>query len=154
MPMRKNTQFTEVRKLGRNDRIVELKTTPQARKKSLSLPETIEVRLIKKTIKGKEVSILTSMTDHRRYPPAEIAELYSHRWEIEVGYRTTCAHSIIHVILGFWLESAGTIPKRITHLQEEAIHHVLSIKREERIYPRAIKPKAKKYPNKKASQLN
>ncbi|MCU8262644.1 IS4 family transposase, partial [Vibrio vulnificus] len=44
---------------------------------------------------------------------------------------------------------AGTIPKRITHLQEEAIHHVLSIKREERIYPRAIKPKAKKYPNKK-----
>ncbi|MCU8147180.1 IS4-like element ISVvu2 family transposase [Vibrio vulnificus] len=206
MPMRKNTQFTEVRKLGRNDRIVELKTTPQARKKSLSLPETIEVRLIKKTIKGKEVSILTSMTDHRRYPPAEIAELYSHRWEIEVGYRemkssllnneftlrskkpemvkqelwglllsyniiryqmvnmakavpgiypnqlsfTTCAHSIIHVILGFWLESAGTIPKRITHLQEEAIHHVLSIKREERIYPRAIKPKAKKYPNKKS----
>ncbi|EHT4943408.1 IS4 family transposase, partial [Vibrio vulnificus] len=63
---------------------------------------------------------------------------------------TTCAHSIIHVILGFWLESAGTIPKRITHLQEEAIHHVLSIKREERIYPRAIKPKAKKYPNKKS----
>ncbi|MBN8088209.1 IS4 family transposase, partial [Vibrio vulnificus] len=63
---------------------------------------------------------------------------------------TTCAHSIIHVTLGFWLESA----KRITHLQEEAIHHVLSIKREERIYPRAIKPKAKKYPNKKASQLN
>lgn len=67
----------------------------------------------------------------------------------------TCAHSIIHVILGFLLASAGTIPKRITHLHEEVIHHVLPVIREERTYPRIVEPKAKKFPNKKkASQLN
>jgi IS4 transposase len=27
------------------------------------------------------------MTDAMRYPIADIADLYSHRWEIELGYR-------------------------------------------------------------------
>ncbi|WP_337914476.1 transposase, partial [Vibrio cholerae] len=31
--------------------------------------------------------LLTSMTDPKRYIGADIAELYSHRWEIELGYR-------------------------------------------------------------------
>ncbi|TKF83226.1 transposase, partial [Vibrio breoganii] len=43
--------------------------------------------LITKTIKGKEVRLLTFMTDSMRYPGKDIAELYSHRWEIELGYR-------------------------------------------------------------------
>ena len=211
MPMRKNTQYTEVRKLGRQDRIIAIKTSPQARKQCPGLPDDIEVRQVRKTIKGKEVVILTSMTDPLRYPSADIVDLYGHRWEIEVGYRemkssllnnaftlrskkadmvkqelwglllsynilryqmvnmakkipglhpnqlsfTTSAHAIIHVIYGFWLESAGSIPRGINHLLEEAEHHVLPIKREGRAYPRAVKPKAKKYPNKKnASQLN
>ncbi|ANP63586.1 IS4 family transposase [Vibrio diabolicus] len=211
IPMRKGTQYTVISKLGRNDKLVELKSNPQARKKFPDLPEAIQVRLITRTIKGKEVNIFTSMTDAMRYPSSEITDLYSHRWEIEVGYRemksallkneftlrskkpemvrqelwglllaynilryqmvnmassipglypnqlsfTTCAHAIIHLIHGFWLESAGTIPKRITHLIEETSHHVLPIKREDRIYPRAVKAKVRKYPNKKkASQLN
>ncbi|MCK6956738.1 transposase, partial [Enterobacter bugandensis] len=29
----------------------------------------------------------TSMTDAMRYPGGEMADLYSHRWEIELGYR-------------------------------------------------------------------
>ncbi|TKF86767.1 hypothetical protein FCV82_12670, partial [Vibrio breoganii] len=37
--------------------------------------------LITKTIEGKEVRLLTSMTDSMRYPGKDIAELYSHRWE-------------------------------------------------------------------------
>jgi hypothetical protein len=211
MPMRKGTQYSVVSKLGRNDKIIALQSSPQARKKYSDLSKTVEVRLITRTIKGKEVNILTSMTDAMRYPSAEIADLYSHRWEIEVGYRemkssllkneftlrskkpemvhqelwglllsyniiryqmvnmakqipglhanqlsfTTSAHAIIHLIHSFWLEAAGTIPKRINNLLEEASHHVLPIKQEDRVYTRAIKPKAKKYPNKKnASQLN
>lgn len=211
MPMKKGTQYTTISKLGRNDRIVRLQSSPQARKNFSDLPESVMVRLITKTVKDKEVNILTSMTDALRYPSAEIADLYNHRWEIEVGYRemkssllknqftlrskkpemvrqelwglllsyniiryqminmakqipglhpnqlsfTTSANAIIHLIHSFWLESAGTIPKRINHLLEEARHHVLPVKREDRMYPRAIKPKAKKYPNKKnASQLN
>ena len=211
MPMKKGTQYTIVRKLGRNDKLIVMQSSPQARKKFSDLPESVEIRLITRTIKGKEVNILTSMTDVMRYPSSDIADLYSHRWEIEVGYRemkssllnneftlrskkpnmvrqelwglllsyniiryqmvnmaksipglypnqlsfTTSAHAIIHLIHGFWLESAGTIPKRIKHLLEEAPHHALPIKREDRVYPRVVKPKTKKYPNKKnASQLN
>lgn len=211
MPKRKDTQFKVVRKLGRNDKIIVLTASPQAKKKFSDLRDEVEVRLLTKTIKGKEVNILTSMTDPMRFPAAEIVDLYSHRWEIEVGYRemkssllkneftlrskkpemieqelwglllgyniiryqminmakmvpglmpnqlsfTTSATAIIHLIYGFWLESAGTIPKRINHLLDEAEHHVLPIRREDRIYPRCVKPKAKKYPSKKrASQLN
>lgn len=211
MPMRKDTQYTVVKKLGRNDKVIVLNASPQAKRKFPDLPETVEVRLLTKKIKGKEVNILTSMTDVMRFPSAEIVDLYSHRWEIEVGYReikssllnneftlrsklpemieqelwgvllgyniiryqmvnmaktipgihpnqlsfTTSATAIIHLIYGFWLEAAGTIPKRISHLLDETPHHVLPIKREDRIYPRCVKPRSRKYPNKKkASQLN
>lgn len=211
MPMRKDTQYTVIKKLGRNDRVIALRASPQARRKFSDLPETVEVRLLTKTIKGKEVNILTSMTDAMRFPSEEIVDLYSHRWEIEVGYReikssllnneftlrsklpdmieqelwgvllgyniiryqmvnmaktipgiypnqlsfTTSATAIIHLIYGFWLEAAGTIPKRINHLLDETPHHVLPLKREDRIYPRSVKPRNRKYPNKKnASQLN
>lgn len=211
MPMRKDTQYTVVKKLGRNDKVVALNASLQAMRKFPDLPETVEVRLLTKKIKGKEVNILTSMTDVMRFPSAEIVDLYSHRWEIEVGYReikysllnneftlrsklpdmieqelwgvllgyniiryqmvnmaktipgihpnqlsfTTSATAIIHLIYGFWLEAAGTIPQRISHLLDETSHHVLPIKREDRIYPRCVKPRSRKYPNKKkTSQLN
>ncbi|WP_017016011.1 IS4 family transposase, partial [Enterovibrio norvegicus] len=49
--------------------------------------DTLEARLITTKVKGKEVKLLTSMTDPKRYIGADIAELYSHRWEIELGYR-------------------------------------------------------------------
>lgn len=58
----------------------ELKLSPQAQKKWGDAPQT-------KTIKGKEVRLLTSMIDIMRYPGVDIAELYSHRWEINLGYR-------------------------------------------------------------------
>ncbi|MEZ9711162.1 IS4 family transposase, partial [Vibrio breoganii] len=87
IPMRKGTQYTTLRKLGRGQELVELKLSPQAKKKWDDAPETLQARLITKTIKGKEVRLLTSMTDSMRYPGKDIAELYSHRWEIELGYR-------------------------------------------------------------------
>tara|TARA_R110002124_G_scaffold92873_1_gene235950 strand:- start:333 stop:491 length:159 start_codon:yes stop_codon:yes gene_type:complete len=36
-------------------------------------------------VKGKQVSILSSMLDPMAYPRAEIVDLYAHRWEIEQG---------------------------------------------------------------------
>jgi len=44
-------------------------------------------RLITKKVKGKELQILTSMTDPLRFPSADIVDLYGHRWEIELGFR-------------------------------------------------------------------
>lgn len=87
IPLKKGTQYETVRKLGRNDEIVRIKTTPQARKKWDGLSNTVEVRLVSRKINGKQQSVLTSMTDPMRYPIGDIADLYAHRWEIELGYR-------------------------------------------------------------------
>ncbi|WP_337075892.1 transposase, partial [Aeromonas veronii] len=76
-----------VRKLGRQDALVLLKTSPQARKKWPHLPDTVEARLLTRHINGKARQVLTSMVDPMRFPGADIVELYSQRWEIELGYR-------------------------------------------------------------------
>ena len=210
LPMRKGTQFEVIKKLGKQDKLIRIHTTPQSRKRFEALPDTVEMRLLTKTIKGKVVNILTSMTAPMRFPGAEIVDLYSHRWEIELGYRemkqhllkseftlrskkpdmvhqelwgvllsyniiryqmvrmaktkpglyanqlsfTTCATSIIHLIYGFWLEAAGTVPKRIENLLTETEHHILPIRREDRAYPRCIRPKQRKYPLKRKTPVS
>lgn len=87
LPLKKGTQYEVVRKLGRQDALVQLKTSPQAKKKWPQLPETMVARLLTRTINGKEQQVLTSMVDPMRFPGADIVELYGHRWEIELGYR-------------------------------------------------------------------
>ena len=84
--LRKGTQYEEIVLLGRQDRLVRLTTSPQARAKWPDLPATLEARLMRRR-KGKEVQVLTSMTDPLRFPAADIVDLYSYRWEIELGYR-------------------------------------------------------------------
>ncbi|MEX7556993.1 transposase, partial [Pseudomonas monteilii] len=87
IPLKKGIQYEVEHKLGRNDALVVLRTSPQARKQWPGLPLKIRARLLSKTIKGKVVSVLTSMTDPLRFPGDEIVDLYSQRWEIELGYR-------------------------------------------------------------------
>lgn len=87
IPLKKGTQYEVVRKLSKGNELVELKTSPQARKKWPNLPQAITARLLTKTIKGKVCQILTSMTDAKRFPASDIVDLYSYRWEIELGYR-------------------------------------------------------------------
>ncbi|SUI53988.1 IS4 family transposase [Shewanella algae] len=116
LPLKKGTQYEVVRSLGKHDQLVRLTTTPQARKKWPMLPENIEARLLTKTIKGKSVSILTSLTDPLRYPGAEIADLYAHRWEIEVGYREVKQHL---------LESRFTLRSQLPELVIQELWGVL-----------------------------
>ena len=87
IPLKKSTQYEVVRKLGRQDAIVRINSSARSRKYWPGLPEQIEVRLVSRKINGKLRQVLTSMTDPLRYPVAEIADLYAHRWEIELGYR-------------------------------------------------------------------
>ncbi len=87
LPARKDLQYETLHKLSKNDQIIQLKTTPQSRKKFADLPENLKVRLVTKTIKGKVYRILTSMTDPLRFPSEEMVELYRYRWEIELGFR-------------------------------------------------------------------
>lgn len=94
LPLKKGTQYEEVKSLGKQDKIVQIKTTPQSRKKRPHLPEVIEARLVTRKVKGKDVQILTSMLDTMKYPSAEIVDLYAHRWEIELGYREMKQHML------------------------------------------------------------
>ncbi len=87
IPLRKGAQYEEIRKLGKGDHLVKLKTSPQARKKWPGLGNEVTARLLTVTRKGKVCHLLTSMTDAMRFPGGEMADLYSHRWEIELGYR-------------------------------------------------------------------
>jgi hypothetical protein len=87
MPLKKNTQFEIIESFGRQDKLIKLTTTPQSRNKFYDLPKTMNARLLTKTIKGKEVQILTSMIDPMRFPAVDIVDLYAHRWEIELGFR-------------------------------------------------------------------
>jgi len=87
LPLKKGTIYEEVRSLGRQDKLVRIKTSPQARQKFVELPEYIEARLVSKAVKGKQIQVLTSMTDPMRFPSSEMVEVYSERWEIEMGYR-------------------------------------------------------------------
>ncbi|RWS47084.1 IS4 family transposase, partial [Arcobacter venerupis] len=50
LPLKKGTQYEVVRKLGRQDVLVRLTTSPQARKKWPQLPDTVEARLLTRTI--------------------------------------------------------------------------------------------------------
>lgn len=87
LPLKKGAQYRVVERRRQGDELVELTTSPQARKKWPALPITLMARLITKQIKGKPVSILTSLLDAKRFPAGEIVDLYGHRWEIELGYR-------------------------------------------------------------------
>jgi hypothetical protein len=87
MPLKKNVQYEVISSLSKTDQKIRVKSCPQARKKWSDLPATVEMRLLTKKIKGKEVKIITSMLEHQRYPKGDIVDLYAHRWEIELGFR-------------------------------------------------------------------
>lgn len=92
IPLRKGAQYRVVRKLGAGQELVELQLSPQAKKKWPDAADILTARLVSKEVNGKIVRILTSMCDPLRYPKADIVDLYSHRWEIEHGFREMKQH--------------------------------------------------------------
>lgn len=87
LPLKKGTQYEVVRRLGKQDELITLKTSPQVRRQWEDLPDELTVRLLRRKVNGVERQVVTSMTDALRYPAADVAELYKHRWEIELAYR-------------------------------------------------------------------
>jgi len=116
LPLRKGAQYEVIRKLGRQDTLVRLTLTPQSRKKNSALPEQMEARLLTKIIKGKERQILTSLTDSMKYPASDIVDLYSHRWEIEMGYRE---------MKQYLLESRFTLRSQLPELVKQELWGIL-----------------------------
>ena len=87
LPARKDLQYTIKHQLDENDAVVVLKSTPQAKKKFDDLPEVIDARLTRYGLDGKTYRVLSSTTDTLRYPYDEVVDVYTQRWEIEVGFR-------------------------------------------------------------------
>ena len=82
-----NTKLTEVRRLAKNDFIVELVVSKTARKKDPTLPETIQLRRIRYQRRGfRPEHVLTSLLDAEKYPAGELVALYHERWELELGF--------------------------------------------------------------------
>lgn len=81
------TRWRVLKKLGKNDDLVEFTVTSQARAQDPTLPETFTARVIGYQKRGfRPATLVTSMIDPDAFPAAEIVALYHERWELELGF--------------------------------------------------------------------
>lgn len=86
-PAKTNTSWRVIDTLGKDDQLVEMEVSGEARKKHPTLPTHFDVRAIRYQRKGYPPRILlTSLLDAKRFPAAELRVLYHERWEIELGF--------------------------------------------------------------------
>jgi hypothetical protein len=87
------------KKIGKNEWLIELGRPARGKIKSVGiqfldlLPETITIRLVvvrlaEKGFRPKQVYLLTSLFDRKKYSAEEIAQLYAWRWNVEVDFRS------------------------------------------------------------------
>lgn len=87
VPARAKPSWREIKKLGKNDLLVELQRSGAATTKHRHLPQHFDVRAIRYQRKGYPPrTLLTSLLDADRYPADEICALYHERWELELGF--------------------------------------------------------------------
>jgi len=87
VPAKSNTKWRRLKLFSKNDELVEMTVSRDARRKDPSLPKSWTARAIRYHPKGfRPRTLLTSLVDPELYPAVEIAELYHERWEIELGY--------------------------------------------------------------------
>src|SRR5579862_5405032 len=86
-----------LKRLGRHDQLVQY-IKPQRRPIWLTedafaaLPDVVIVRELRFTIaergqRTRVITLATTLLDPRRYPAADLAALYSQRWQIEINFR-------------------------------------------------------------------
>jgi len=94
----RKTDYSQARKLGTNDYLVVWRK-PEDRPNWLDaelfalLPDTMPVREIRVLVtepgyRVKELLVVTTLLDPLEYPAADIAELYSKRWQVELDIRS------------------------------------------------------------------
>lgn len=86
-----NRSWKVIESLDEGDDLVEITVHPTARygarKQGDDLPQAYVARAIRYQIGDAAPStILTSLTDEKKFPKEELIELYHERWEIEIGY--------------------------------------------------------------------
>lgn len=84
---KKSTVWRVIEELGKDDYLVEMNVSREARTKDPSLPKTWTVRAIRYQRKGFQPQwLLTSLLDATAYPAAEVVDLYHERWEVELAF--------------------------------------------------------------------
>jgi hypothetical protein len=95
----RKVDFRRGKKLGPDERLITWrKPTVQpggsaaTAEEWAAIPDRLDVRMIRtrgEKRDGRKTTryIITTLTDHRKYPVNEIASLYHHRWEIELRFR-------------------------------------------------------------------
>jgi len=88
MRARDNLRHEIVQTLGDGDWLIRMPVSPRATKLRPELPSHWQARLIEvRSPDGQLRRFITSMLDPERFAPAELAQLYRQRWEIELGFR-------------------------------------------------------------------
>ena len=92
---KKRMRLRTVERLGANDTIVEVQLSPSVRRAHPEIPKEWRCRAIRYQRKGFPPStLLTSLTDSKKFPRDEIVELYHERWEVELGYDELKTHML------------------------------------------------------------
>lgn len=82
-----NTRWSIIEKLGKDDYLAELELHGRG------LPSTLPIRVIHYKRRGhSRGTLLTSLTDAKKYPAKELVELYHERWETELAYDEVKTH--------------------------------------------------------------
>jgi len=86
-PARSNSTWRVIKNLGKDDQLVEMAVSSEARRKHPNLPTHFDARAIRYQRKGYPPRVLlTSLVDAAQYPASELRVLYHERWEIELGF--------------------------------------------------------------------
>jgi hypothetical protein len=87
------TKLRPIKKLGRNDELVEIVVSSETRRRYPDIPPVWTARAIRYHHKGfPPATLLTSLVDAAKYPAAELVALYHERWELEIGYDEIKTH--------------------------------------------------------------
>ena len=87
MRAKDNLRYEVVTQHGEGDYTIAMPVSARARKLQPSLPSHWQARLIEVQLGGCKRRFITSLTDAKRYGAKALAQLYTQRWEIELGFR-------------------------------------------------------------------
>jgi hypothetical protein len=95
VPAKTNLKSKRVRRLGKDDALVEVQLHATVRRDNPDLPESMVVRAIRYRLKGfRPRTLFTTLLDAEEYPADEIVALYHERWELELGYDEIKTHML------------------------------------------------------------
>ena len=92
---KKRIRLRTIERLGAKDAIVEVQLGRSVRRAHPEIPKVWTCRAIQYQRKGFPPStLLTSLTDAKKYPRDAVVELYHERWEVELGYDELKTHML------------------------------------------------------------